>query len=144
MMLQSLNSANEQVKELRRVAKAIAPERVQLNTVVRPPADLDARRISRRRMQQVLRLMGSKAEAIADYAGPPTDASSAAGVEEVFALVNRRPCRVRDVADGLGIPSNEVLKLLARLQQDGRIVSRRVGTQWFYQSQSTSANVGVR
>ena len=144
MLLQGINSADEHVEQLRRVVEAIGPDRVQLNTVVRPPADLGARSVSPRRMQQLRRLLGPKAEVIADYSGAPAGSSSAVGTNEVLALLSRRPCRVLDVAAGLSMAPNQVVKLLTQLQQEGRITSRRVESRRFYQTERTTINVGVR
>ncbi len=142
MLLQRINSGDEQVEQLRRVVGAIGPDRVQLNTVVRPPADLGARRVGHRRMAQVCRFLGSKAEVIADYTGNLVARSSAVDPDEVLALLSRRPCQVLDVAAGLSMAPNQVVKLLTRLEREGRITSRRVQSRRFYQTQGQPSALG--
>ena len=64
MLLQGVNTSKQHVQQLRQVVDAIVPDRVQLNTVVRPPADPGARRVSPRRLGQVCRLLSPNAEVI--------------------------------------------------------------------------------
>ena len=52
--------------------------------------------------------------------------------QQVLALLRRRPCRVRDVAEGLGMRQVEVLKYLEKLDGRGLLVGRQMGTEVYY------------
>jgi hypothetical protein len=75
--------------------------------------------VSRDRLEVLARRFTPPAEVVAEFreAGTCADAATA---EEVLALLRRRPCSARDVADGLGIPPNEALKRIDELLAAGR------------------------
>jgi wyosine [tRNA(Phe)-imidazoG37] synthetase (radical SAM superfamily) len=53
LFVAGVNDSPEDVEALARAIKRIAPERVQLNTVFRPPAEKDAAPVSRRRLEEI-------------------------------------------------------------------------------------------
>ena len=96
----------------------IRPDRVQLNTVTRPPAEDYAVAVPRRCLCELAALFDPAAEVEADARGVCLDAGFAATRQAVLELLERRPCSVSDIARGLGIHRNEAAKhvdeLLAR------------------------------
>ena len=96
----------------------IGPDKVQLNTVVRPPAEKYALSVSQPRMSQFAELFKPEAEVIAAYPNAPDTAGFAGSLEDIVRLLKRRPCTVEDIAAGLSIHRNEVIKQLERLSAD--------------------------
>jgi wyosine [tRNA(Phe)-imidazoG37] synthetase (radical SAM superfamily) len=133
MLLDGINTGSEQIDSLRRLLEMVQPDRIQLNTVVRPPADASTRAVSREHLAQTAQRLGAKAEVVAGFCEHGTPSRAAAGLDEVLALLSRRPCRPADVADGLGIHLNEAVKLLARLQEEARVTTRYVENECFFQ-----------
>jgi wyosine [tRNA(Phe)-imidazoG37] synthetase (radical SAM superfamily) len=132
LLLRGITSSEAQVTRLAEAALAVAPDRVQLNTVTRPPSEPTARAVTDEELRRAAAIFGDKAEIIA---GPPEcPALSSVSVEaaDVQALLTRRPCTVDDVATGLGIPPPEAVKVLDQLVRQGAIVCRRRGRKVFY------------
>jgi wyosine [tRNA(Phe)-imidazoG37] synthetase (radical SAM superfamily) len=69
-----VNDSDEELAGLKKVLMDIGPDRIQLNTVVRPPADVRALSLDRAKMEEVKTFFGEKSEVIAflppEAAGP--------------------------------------------------------------------------
>jgi wyosine [tRNA(Phe)-imidazoG37] synthetase (radical SAM superfamily) len=64
--INGLNDGDQQVDKIAACIAAIGPDKVQLNTVTRPPAD-DVGPVSRQRLEQIAQKLGPNAEVIADF-----------------------------------------------------------------------------
>lgn len=106
---------------LRRCVDLIKPDRVQLNTITRPPAESYASSIARERLQKIAADFSPPAEAIADFRGNLLTTSAGADSERFLALLRRRPCTVEDIANGLGIAPPEVAKHMESLCVEGLV-----------------------
>lgn len=112
--------------EARKIAewvRRIRPERTQLNTVQRPPAEDFALAVPERRMRELSRLFPKPTDVIV---GSPrkskkTPSLYAADSADILALVKRRPCTLHDIANGLSVSPNEVLKMMGSLLSSGRV-----------------------
>lgn len=110
-----------EVKKIAAHVREIKPDKVQLNTVTRPPAENFAMGISRENLEEFAGLFEPLAEVIADFSGIHSAPDFHAAREEVLQLLQRRPCSVEDIADGLGIHRNEAIKHLEQLLSEKRI-----------------------
>ncbi len=121
--------------ELAKVAECverIRPERVQLNTVTRPPAEKHAVGVSSERLGELAPMFHPGAEIIADFRGVHQQAEFAAGREEILEMLRRRPCSVDDVAQGLAMHRNEVLKYIEELNADGLLEESVTADKLYY------------
>jgi wyosine [tRNA(Phe)-imidazoG37] synthetase (radical SAM superfamily) len=123
----------------------IKPDRVQINTVTRPPAESFAVAVHRSRLEELARLFEPEAEVIADSRGVHAQADFAATRDTVLQLLQRRPCSVDDVAEGLGIHRNEAVKYIEELLAAKRVETVRSSNRLFYRashapSQATGEN----
>jgi len=95
--------------ELAKAAKCvdrIKPDRIQLNTVTRPPAEKYALGVSPGRLAELASTFRLPAEVIADFRGVHRQAEFVAGRKEILDMLRRRPCSIDDIADGLGRKSS--------------------------------------
>ena len=127
---------DEEFAKIARHVEAIRPQRLQLNTVSRPPAEQYAVGVPRERMETLAASCPVAAEVIADYRNVHGRQEFAAGREEVLELLRRRPCSLGDIADGLGMHRNEVVKYVEELVQKGELTATSVGGQSFYRASS--------
>lgn len=121
--------------ELERMAdcvRRIKPDRVQLNTATRPPAEEYAVMVDSRRMRDLAVRFDPPAEVIADYRGVHAQSDFKAGRDSVLEMIQRRPCSLEDIADGLGMHRNEVIKYVDELDAKGLLEKRSSGGKLFY------------
>jgi wyosine [tRNA(Phe)-imidazoG37] synthetase (radical SAM superfamily) len=138
MLVDGVNTSDDEIAHLRSLAERIRPDRIQLNTVVRPPTEANAGAVSHERMAEICRAMGPLAEIIAPVqprhaiipgAGPPPRT-----LQDVLAMIQRHPCTAEDVASGLGIPGAEANRLIEHLLADRLIRRRRRGRREYYEA----------
>jgi len=121
--------------EFAKVAKCvdrIRPDRVQLNTVTRPPAESFAIGISRERLTELARMFNPPAEVIADFRDVHGLAEFAASREDVLDLLRRRPCSIDDIAGGLDMHRNEVIKYIEELNAENLLEESLVAEKLYY------------
>ena len=121
MLLAGFNDRDEEIEALRQVILEIAPDRVQLNTVVRPPANAKAIPLDRTRLEYIKRVFGERAEIIAT--APIRDKQHFRGTlsDAVLEMARRRPVTVEDVAGALDAPLFEVDKAVKALVHKGQL-----------------------
>jgi wyosine [tRNA(Phe)-imidazoG37] synthetase (radical SAM superfamily) len=133
-LLDGMNSNQEQLDKLIDVAGRLGPEKVQLNTVARPPAEPFARRVDPEALEAVRRLIGDNAEII-EYSPGTGDGGGQANREDVLGLVARRPCTLEDVSRALFLHEAEVSKILGELYEEGLLEYRDLEGKKYYSTQ---------
>jgi wyosine [tRNA(Phe)-imidazoG37] synthetase (radical SAM superfamily) len=121
MLVKGVNDSPAHIRALKTAIARIRPDRIELNTVVRPPADRGAKPLAPPALARIRAALGPKAEIVASFA-PRAQAPAEGGLEEaVLATVRRRPQTAADIASALGRHRDEVLKTLTALLARGRI-----------------------
>jgi wyosine [tRNA(Phe)-imidazoG37] synthetase (radical SAM superfamily) len=126
-----LNDDDEQVEKMAACIKKIAPDKIQLNTVTRPPAD-DVKPVKKERLAEIAKKFGKNAEVIADFKTSQTDSSFNAKDSDIIEMLKRRPCSLQDVAAGLKTSMNEALKHIETLINAGKIEAVRQNNKIYY------------
>jgi wyosine [tRNA(Phe)-imidazoG37] synthetase (radical SAM superfamily) len=115
-----VKNVNEHEAELiSRVAESIEPNRTQLNTVVRPPAE-PVLPLEKDEMLQMLKIF-QNAEIIPDW-----DWKVPAEIEEdLFDLLSGKSCTIDEIKTQLELGKNDVIKYLCIMERDG-LLSRHL------------------
>lgn len=134
LLLAGVTGIPSEVKKIAALARRIGPARVQLNTVCRPPAEHFALSLSQSEMLALQPLFTGEVDVISHPAPRRDDAHDGADTRQidVLDLLRRRPCTAKDVAEGLGMHINEVLKQLDVLVKTGKVTTTVVGSEIFY------------
>ena len=134
MLVAGVNDSPAHVRKLRKIIDAVGADKVQLNTVVRPPAEKTARPLSESRMKAICRALGPTCEVAVAFP-KRAQAPSRAGLERaILAMVRRRPVTASDIAASLGRDPADVAKALASMVSAGRITSVKHGGRTYYES----------
>lgn len=128
---------NDDLCELKRIADTIQDinvDKIQLNTVVRPPAEDFALPLTSEEMDQIASLFDNRVEIIADFDDlPKTMSQSEKSVEDrIVDLVRRRPCTADDISNALGLHKLEVIKHLDHLLKVGNISQTTLNNKVYY------------
>jgi wyosine [tRNA(Phe)-imidazoG37] synthetase (radical SAM superfamily) len=123
MVLAGITDSTERLAPLARLAARLGPDRIHLNTPVRPTFDERAAPVPEARLAHLCAEFRPVAEVIAER--PERHGSAAADVsradDEMLTLLQRRPCTVDDIVAGLDLHHNAVLKSLAVLEGRGAV-----------------------
>ncbi len=133
-LLRGYTADLSEVAALADCAKCIRPDRIQLNTVIRPPADEFAMAVEKNRLEELARCFSPEAEVIADFQQIHNQLDFSATRDMVVALLKRRPCSLEDIASGLGIHRNEAVKHIEELLKENRVETVRSGRLLYYRA----------
>ena len=133
-LLAGVTTPEMEINRLKTCINAIQPDKVQVNTVTRPPADAFAEPVSQKQLQTITEKLYEKAEAIADYSNVHKQQDFSARREDVLILLQRRPCSVEDIAIGLGLHRNEAVKYVEELSSAGIIEAKLHNQQLYYKA----------
>jgi wyosine [tRNA(Phe)-imidazoG37] synthetase (radical SAM superfamily) len=132
MLLAGFNDRDEEIEALRQGVLEIAPDRVQLNTVVRPPANAKAIPLDRKKLEYIKRVFGECAEIIAT--APIKEKQHFQGTlsAAVLEMARRRPVTVEDVAGALDASLLEVDKTVKALVHNGELrLQTHIGKDYY-------------
>jgi len=124
---------NSVPKDVARIAELVAtlrPDRIQLNTAVRPPAESFVVAAPQAQMMKLTTLFDPVAEVIAEFDSNGS-AKIQANEQSILAMLERRPCTADQIAKGYGMHENEVAKYIGHLTRTGKIrVDRNSGAAY--------------
>jgi wyosine [tRNA(Phe)-imidazoG37] synthetase (radical SAM superfamily) len=128
-----VNDDPSEVVKMKEVLDQINPERVQLNTVYRPPAEDFASPLAEERLKEIQERFGAKASIIAPYCGDRSLGGKGEVEARIIDALNRRPLTAEDMAEMLGLHPQEVIKHL-KILLDGKTIRHRLyGRRIFYE-----------
>jgi wyosine [tRNA(Phe)-imidazoG37] synthetase (radical SAM superfamily) len=134
MLVKGINDALSDVHELKSVVEKIAPDRIHLNTVVRPPSENYAKPLSIEELENIRDIFGDKAEIIIPRAEKRTAIPSADVEQTILEVIKRRPVTVDDISIITGLHKQEILKYLDHLRRANKVQSTEHGGHHFYEA----------
>lgn len=136
MVLSGITDAPGRLEAIAAAAATVRPDRVQLNTPVRPGGLPSSISVSRRRLEGIRGLFTPRAEVVAGFvtASVPLAGDRRSSVLE---LLGRRPCTQVDVVAGLGLPADVARSELERLVAGGSARRLRRGGETYYLAADT-------
>ncbi len=137
-LVEGMNTDPNHLQALSRAINDIAPDRVQLNTAVRPTADTDIARLSPERMLAIANQLGPKCEIIADFSKAPSTAKATIRAEHILNLVDRHPSTMSDICACLGLSPSRAQALVTTLVQSGQVVRAPRDRVTYYRTQKPS------
>jgi len=133
LLLGGETAVPEHAEKLAAIVRRIGPDKVQLNTVTRPPARASARAASRRELEKLLPLFGPNAEIVAEFKGTRGEHEARVERDQVLGMLSRHPGTIEDLACGLDISVSQARAHVEALLKDGLLRRRAVAGKTFYQ-----------
>jgi wyosine [tRNA(Phe)-imidazoG37] synthetase (radical SAM superfamily) len=137
LFCRGVNDGREEIEKFKGVIEKIQPDRVQLNTPVRPPAEDFAFPLTLAQLEEIRERLGDKAEIVSEFAAPAGDKFNSVKDSEILNLIKRRPCTAEDISKALGLHLDEVVKYLEKLLKEGDVHYRMYEHRGYYESAST-------
>jgi wyosine [tRNA(Phe)-imidazoG37] synthetase (radical SAM superfamily) len=119
-LMEGINAAPEQVKKIAEAAAGIRPDKIHLNTAVRPPAEAEVSPVSKERLETLCGLFSPCAEVVASFSSEA--GGGAPDIEKLMNLLRRHPATADQLAQSLGADPAAIFPLLGdpRLQTEVR------------------------
>lgn len=121
MLVKGVNDSPAHIRKLKEAIAKINPDKIQLNTVIRPPAEKFARPLTHKEMKRIRETLGKKCEIIAPFEKKEQPAVSENIRSSIHSLLQRRPATLSDIASSLGKHKNEIIKHLNVLLEEGKV-----------------------
>ncbi len=137
MLVKGVNDRPSQLRKLRELIALLEPDKVHMNTVVRPPADKQARPLSLPELRRIRDLLGPRAEIIADFGRRVRRPGREEIGRAVVSALRRRPMTRRDLGLALGRTAGAIGRCLTELLKKGEISMRRHKGTVYYASSET-------
>lgn len=156
LLVRGLNDSEEDIRALEETLSRMRIDRIQLNTVARPPVEPFARPVSGRRLREVGDLLNKRTgevpvDLLAVVSGQAecgngddriaaTRADERQRVlEEIIQMLKRRPCTAAEIHRCFAAwGQNGIEQLLEPLVRDGTLQKQRHGDRIFYQHATTA------
>jgi wyosine [tRNA(Phe)-imidazoG37] synthetase (radical SAM superfamily) len=132
-ILDGLNATPTDATHFKHWIEKVNPERVHVNTAVRPAAETYARRVPEQEMATFCSIIGERAKVITPFKGSEGHESGADIEEDLLNILARRPCTLADISSALNVHQNEILKYVEPLVKNESIVMVRDGSVDYYQ-----------
>lgn len=127
-----INTDENSIRALARQLDRIRPDKIQLNTAVRPTTHAQAKPVPLHLLERIAKQLHPDAEVIADFGRP---AAAPEGLiipadkmpDAILAVIRRHPCGLDDLCAALSVSADAVRPALEALLAKGRIERRTDG-----------------
>lgn len=136
MLVKGLNDNANEIAALRTAIGEIKPDKVHLNTVVRPPAETEAKSLTETELRAFRNALGPPAEDIPEYAAVSQAPAKKYLLNEVVELLERHPATLTEMAEYANIEHERIEAMLAAMVTAGQVKVYQHQNQTFYRATS--------
>jgi len=131
MLIKGFNDDPQELSKIKEAVSQIMPDKIYLNTVIRPPSEMYAEPLSIEKMTGIKEFFGKECEVIGEFY-----AKGRKRTEDIrpytLETAKRRPLTTVDIANIFGISDGNATMMIKRLKTEGVITERRHGTRRYY------------
>jgi wyosine [tRNA(Phe)-imidazoG37] synthetase (radical SAM superfamily) len=122
MLIKGINDNPGEIDLFKSIVSGAGFDRIQLNTVIRPPSQESASPLSAVRLEEIRDVFGRNCENIPDFKSVQKQNITSEDVEaQILEMIERRPVTLSDISTSSGIHRNEVIKYLSILEMKDKI-----------------------
>ena len=132
VLLANINDNKKELEGIKKVIEEIRPDKIQLNTVVRPPSDSRAMSLDIEKLNNIKEFFGDRAEIIPTISSKKRTGKYDSWIKTIVEMSKRRPVTVADIVGVLNITPEESEGILKGLLLKGIIKKQEHGRNTFY------------
>lgn len=122
MVARGVNDTCEELERVEKILEHVRMDKVQINTVTRPPADADIEPADAETLELARDIFGDEAEIIGTFTREKTVFEEADIQQKIINLVSRHPDSARQISLGLGVAADVIESQLARLVKEKKVI----------------------
>lgn len=130
--IEGYNTSAVEITKMSRIIELINPDKVQLNTAVRPTSVKGVKMVEPGKLAQIAEQLSDKSEIIADFSKVSQKMEIKDIEQAVFETLKRRPCSIDGLARSLGLNINEVIKHITHLLNSDKILGEERDGETYY------------
>ncbi len=134
LLAMGINDSPEDIAALAKAVARIRPDKVQLNTVARPPLESFAKPLSREELEAVAASFTVPVEILVDFTSRAREKFRSPSEHEIIEMLKRRPCTAADVGEALNLEPPATSIILEKLAASGRITKTSHHGKQYYQT----------
>ncbi len=140
MFVKGLNDNVQEIALLHDAIAAIRPDKVHLNTVVRPPAESQVQALSATQLRELQTHLGANVEVIAERPDRPEPSVGFLVVDNLMRLIARHPATLEEIAGSMNCKYEILRPVLQALTTAGAVEVREHRGKKFYVVERTHAS----
>jgi wyosine [tRNA(Phe)-imidazoG37] synthetase (radical SAM superfamily) len=134
LIAKNINDAPEDIAALVQTVDQIQPDKVQLNTVVRPPLESFAIPLTQLELEAIARQFNVPVEILVDFTTRNKEKHRSVSENDILELLKRRPCTASDVSEALNMAAESAETLLNHMTKEGHITLKSHHGKEYYQT----------
>ena len=134
VLIKGLNDTEKEISCLQKIINDIQPDKVQLNTVVRPPSEPSAIALGNEKLEEIKNILGGNTEIIATTPLINNKNKIDSKVDQILEMIKRRPVTIDDITNSLNLNKVETERFIKGLLIKGHIREQSHGDNLFYTS----------
>ncbi|MFW6335316.1 MAG: radical SAM protein [Desulfosalsimonas sp.] len=131
-IVRGINDTEEAMAAFRSHVEKIAPDKIHINTAVRPTAEDYAGQVSGQRLERLASVLGHGAEVVAEFRESSDAVKEKETDSRILDMVSRRPCTASDIAAGLGIEETFVERRMSEFSDSGIVETKKSRGRIYY------------
>ena len=134
LFVKGMNDHDEEVFKMKQVLDEIRPEKIHLNTVIRPPAYAIAQPVGEDRLKEIQKILGERSETVGIFKETHKTKEHNVDGQAILALLKRRAMTVGQMTESLAMRQEEIIASLKQLDQGKFIRSYIYNEEEYYQA----------
>jgi len=129
-----VNGINSQISDVRKIAelvRSLNPDRIDLNTAIRPPADSGVKAVSEKQLAELAKVFGPKAEVTASAKKQESQVLDVSE-ESLLGLIKRHPATCAQLAKEFNQPEDRIFGMLKEMASTGLLLAELRGEETYY------------
>jgi wyosine [tRNA(Phe)-imidazoG37] synthetase (radical SAM superfamily) len=133
-LVEGFNTDDTQIAKLKLAIKRIRPDKIQLNTAIRPTAEKFIKIPDEQKLRDIAEMLGKNCEIVTDFPLILHTKQFKTEAKDVLSMLRRRPCSMDDICSSLNIDRQCAEKYLNQLLRQGFIESIEKGAITFFKA----------
>lgn len=132
MLIKNINDDPDELKKMVEIVSGLGVDRIQLNTVTRPPSEESAGRLEEEELQTICGLLGPRCEVICSFEKTGEMPAQADWTQIILETLKRRPLTLDDVVRTTSLSRFQARTRLKAMEDEGLVKSYVLGDDLFY------------
>lgn len=133
MLIKGINDEPEEIDKFKEILKQLDVEKIQLNTVTRPPSEKTITGLSKNDLQNICSHLGKKSEIIASFEKSSIKNNKKDPKDMILNTLRRRPLTLEDIIKITGLSYDDTVRVLKRMETEGLIKGFNFDDRFYYQ-----------
>lgn len=134
LFAKEINDTDKDIEELNRAIAKINPDRVQCNTVARPPTESFAFALSTEEMQDIMTKLKGPVDIINNFSDKNAGHQRLVAEQEILEMLHRRPCTANHICQALHLSPTPTAELLENLLESRQLRRTTHNNEYYFQA----------